>query len=493
VHVEAAVCNKHLTADWSKQDVAVVGLLFYHWSEAADIEARKQPLNLKSAALKKLLNSKWKPCGKRLEPGQYVRQVKGRRYDFDVRSLLELVAQYRAKTKGRVKLLSHVKFKVNEYYESLPVEFQPSEKDVPLHLFWAKAASEFRPKRRRKPLFRKAKDTTVKPPPPPAAHQVASPVQPMPLATQVEQLVLRYVHTCTYKHTYIYRACETHHTCTLANTVCFILSLRLHDHKRQGARALGERDAFVLRAIMNQGVSDTKLNIVLSLAHLYFFREVIPQDLLWTKGTVSAVINRLVWYEKKQKKSKMQEMVRRFPRAASFAMSDDCDGRHALETADPYIDAETKERTVTINMISVSHYVDKKDTAHAQLDFDTLVADGYPVQNVEGGNTDHPAESEIRKLIALCHANDPDFISRWPGCGLHKNNLLMVWVAKIMCPDKVIRMYCTRQFTFLYRYAFQEGKRNHTKVISAAAEDFMGCKGFWSNVPKIQQDQRFTQ
>ena len=256
---------------------------------------------------------------------------------------------------------------------------------------------------------------------------------------------------------------------------------------------MGERDAFVLRAIMNAGVSDTKLNIILSLTYLYFFRRVIPQYLLWSKGTVSAVINRLVWYEKKQKQSTMHEMVKRYPRAASFVMSDDCEGRHALEAADPYIDPTTGKRTVSINMLSVSHYVDKKDTAHAQLGYDTMVLNGYPVRNVEGGNTDHPAESEIRKLVSLCHAHDPNFHSRWPGCGLHKSQLLMVWVAKIMCPDKVIRMYCTRQFTFLYRYAFQEGKRNHTRVISAAAEDFMGCKGFWCNVPKIQQDQRFTQ
>ena len=182
VHVEEAVCDKNITTDWSKQDVAVVSLLLCHWSEAVDIEARKQPLNLKSAALKKLLNSKWKPCGKRLQPGLHVRKVKGHRYEFDGRDLLELVSKYRTNTKGRTKLLSHVKFKADEYYASIPVEFQPADKDIPLHIFWAKAESQFRPKSQRKQLFRKAKEKTEK-----SAEPVAKAVETTEVKLTLDQ------------------------------------------------------------------------------------------------------------------------------------------------------------------------------------------------------------------------------------------------------------------------------------------------------------------
>lgn len=141
----------------------MLGLVFYHWDEAKDIEARKQPLNLKSAALVKMLKCKWKPCGKRLTAGQYVRKVCRSRYDFDGRSLLELVAKYRANPKGHGKFLSHVQFKARQYFDSVPEEFRPDNRDDPIHLYWSKARTAFRPQKTRKQLFRKTKETSTAP------------------------------------------------------------------------------------------------------------------------------------------------------------------------------------------------------------------------------------------------------------------------------------------------------------------------------------------
>ena len=145
--------------DWSDQDISVLNLFFYHWDKAVCIESRKQPIALKSSALVKMLKSKWKPCGVKLEPGQYVRKVQSRRYDFDGRALLEFISKHRANTKSRAKILCQVKSRAAKYYDSVPARFQPTDRDMPMHLFWAKAESTFRPQTKRKLFFRKAKQT----------------------------------------------------------------------------------------------------------------------------------------------------------------------------------------------------------------------------------------------------------------------------------------------------------------------------------------------
>ena len=187
---------------------------------------------------------------------------------------------------------------------------------------------------------------------------------------------------------------------------------RFHDHKRKGSRALSERDAYLLRLLLvDVGVSDAKLNLCLAVAHLYFTGRIIPKDLMWGRGTVSAVINRLQWYEKKEREKKIRCMATRHPRMSVFVSSDDSNGRHAVATAYPYID-EQGRRTVERELITVSHYVKKRDAIHAEMDKEVVEDCGYPVSNIEGGNTDHPAESEIRELIRLCHEDDQDFLSR---------------------------------------------------------------------------------
>ena len=270
----------------------------------------------------------------------------------------------------------------------------------------------------------------------------------------------------------------------------------MHAHRRYhsminvrgGNRALCEKNAFILRAIKSAGVSDTKLNFFLSMAHLYFTGQVIPKDVMWGKGTVSAVENRLHWYEAERQSKKVKDMCSRHPRTCIFLFSDDSDGRHALSGACPFINKDG-ERSLMLDTMSVSHYVKKKDDHHAQLNKCKAEKLGYPVLNIAGGDTDHPAQSEIIKTVILCHGDDI-YICRWIGGGCHKTQLIAVHITRVFCGEKVIRVYCHRQFGFLYRYVFIEGKKNNARVVSKFAEKFMGAKGFWCNVPKMQQDQR---
>ena len=188
--------------------------------------------------------------------------------------------------------------------------------------------------------------------------------------------------------------------------------MEFHEHKRNGSRALSERDAYLLRLMqVSCGVADNKLNLCLAIAYLYFTGHVIPKDLMWGKGTIAAVVNRLQWYEKKKRKRKLCDMAKRHPRFSVFVSTDDSKGRHAIATAYPYID-EHGRRTVERELVTVSHYVKKKDAIHAKQDKEDVEKCGYPTTNIDGGNTDHPAESEIRELVRLCHELDPDFRSR---------------------------------------------------------------------------------
>lgn len=59
-----------------------------------------------------------------------------------------------------------------------------------------------------------------------------------------------------------------------------------------------------------------------------------------------------------------------------------------------------------------------------------------------------------------------------------------------MCKDKAMNEFSHKQFGYLYRYVFCDGKKNNARVVAAHAEEFMGGKGFWSQVPKMMQDQR---
>ena len=230
-------------------------------------------------------------------------------------------------------------------------------------------------------------------------------------------------------------------------------SHRFHEKENQrgGVRALSERNAYNLRALqLGANVSDTKLNACLANAFLYFTRQVIPKGLMWGSGTLSAVKHRIEWYEERRQGEKIRQMVDKHPRMAVFLSTDDSGGRHAISTAYPHI-TDDGTRTVLRELLTVSHYVKKQQQHHAALNKETLEKYGYPVENIAGGNTDHPAETEIRLTVELCHDNT-NWISRWLGCGNHKTALICKWISSVMCKDKAMHEFSHKQFGFLYRY-----------------------------------------
>ena len=164
-------------------------------------------------------------------------------------------------------------------------------------------------------------------------------------------------------------------------------------------------------------------------------------------------------------------MMIRYPRSSIFVSSDDSDGRHAICTAFPCIDGNG-HRYVEREILTVSHYIKKKNTHHARLDKDTLLLHGYPLRSISGGNTDHPAESEIRSLVKLCHRTDPSFVSRWLGCGNHKTALICKYISEVMCEDKAMHIFSHKQFGYVYRYVFHDGKKNNTRVVSVFTHAF---------------------
>ena len=142
------------------------------------------------------------------------------------------------------------------------------------------------------------------------------------------------------------------------------------------------------------------------------------------------------------------------------------------------------DRSIDRSITTMAYYVKKKDEHHAVVNKTVLKDAGFPVHRVGGGNTDHPAQSEIRKLVRLCKQHG-EWILLWLGCGNHKTNLLMVHFSKILCRNTERGVFCHKQTAFLLRYIAE-----HTPAFAAYAEDFTGCKGWWCNIAKMQQDQR---
>ena len=147
---------------------------------------------------------------------------------------------------------------------------------------------------------------------------------------------------------------------------------------------------------------------------------------------------------------------------------------------------------------------------------EVLINVGVPVHRVRGGDTDHPAESEIRELVRICNP-ERSIIALHLGCDCHKTNLLMVWMSKILCPGTERGVFSHKQTAFVFRYvtthmiacmsihlmhhitftnihvvhvfAFRYAA-THMLAFSEFVEEFMGCKGWWCNVSKMQQEQR---
>ena len=115
--------------------------------------------------------------------------------------------------------------------------------------------------------------------------------------------------------------------------LCNYHSHRYHEHenKRGGRRALSEKNAYILRSLqLHTGLSDRKVNVGLGNAFMYFTGRVIPENLMWGKGTINAVKHRLEWFEKRKQESAIADMVAKYPRMRIFLSSDDSGGRHAI-------------------------------------------------------------------------------------------------------------------------------------------------------------------
>ena len=211
---------------------------------------------------------------------------------------------------------------------------------------------------------------------------------------------------------------------------------------------------------------------------------VIPLDLMWGIGTVSAVNNRLHWYETTKRGEKARDMMSRFPRMNIFCQSDDSRGWHGVGATYPYVDPITGARSIQRVLATMAHLIKKKDAVHAATDKRAIEDAGLPVKRIAGGQTDHPAQSEIEELVRLCQGND--FRAMCLACGMHKTNLLMEYVSKVMCPETELGVFSHKQTAYVLRWI-----ASHTNAWAQYAENFMGCRGWWCNIPKMQQDQRW--
>jgi hypothetical protein len=238
------------------------------------------------------------------------------------------------------------------------------------------------------------------------------------------------------------------------------------------------------------GISQAKMNFCLSIVFLYLLGRAIPLlELMWGRDTLSAVIGRLEWYETKKRQDRRQKMLEAHPRMSIFLCTDDSGGRHGVGTHEPHID-DAGTMTVERDLLGIGRVIKKKDIWNAQLNKQLLVKHGYPLRCIDGGDTDHPAESEIRLTVALCHEDDPDYVARHAACGNHKGALTAIHIMRILCADKGMHQYCHKQFGFVARWVWVDGKKYNTHIVSSFAKRFMGGDGWWCNIPKVIQDQR---
>ena len=134
-------------------------------------------------------------------------------------------------------------------------------------------------------------------------------------------------------------------------------------------------------------------------------------------------------------------------------------------------------------MLTVSAYTKKSAENNAKINYDTLKKRGYPMSNMGGGGGDHPSEKEIRITVQL--AVMLTWFALWWACGAHKTALICRWVSNILCPVSILGIFTHKQLGYAFRYVFVCGKQNHAHVVAAAANKWMGCKGWWSNIPKM--------
>lgn len=266
-----------------------------------------------------------------------------------------------------------------------------------------------------------------------------------------------------------------------------LCACRFHEHYRGGRRALSERFGFFLRVLSGEvGVADNKMNLCLSVCFAGFLGRAIPIELLWGRPTMTSVFRRLAWRSEHNRTSKILDMRRREPRMCFFSFTDDTGRAHGHNTAYPYIDTHTGAWSVDREMLTVSAYTKKSSEDNAKVNYDTLKKRGYPMSNMGGGGGDHPAEKEIRitvQMAMMCSS----WLALWWACGAHKTALICKHISMIVCPDKVMGVFTHKQLGFAFRYVWVCGKQNYAHVVAATANQWMGCTGWWSNIPKMMQ------
>lgn len=124
---------------WTAQDIAVLCLIFCSWERLKAFEASSRPMQLKVAAVRKFLHQRWLgTCALRLQTGLYVQKT-GRKQQFDGTSVLQLVGEYRSRSKARNRFIAQVKHELEVHYASVPEVYRPADKHQPLHKHWQQA------------------------------------------------------------------------------------------------------------------------------------------------------------------------------------------------------------------------------------------------------------------------------------------------------------------------------------------------------------------
>ena len=123
-----------------------MGLLFGPlWDKAKQCEATSRPKSLKASAMMKEMNSIWqRTCNLDLQDGRFTLK-KNSKIMFDGTALLDVVSRYRANPKARARFRGQIRHSVRVHYDSLPTEYKPQDKALPLYKYWTAVRIAIRP------------------------------------------------------------------------------------------------------------------------------------------------------------------------------------------------------------------------------------------------------------------------------------------------------------------------------------------------------------
>ena len=141
-----SVCATTPTLKYTVQELAVMGLLFGPlWDKAKQCEATSRAKSLKTFTMRTLMHSIWqKTCDLDLQDGRFTLK-KNRKIVFDGSALIDVVSRYRSDTKARARFRGRIQHSVKMHYDSLPPEYQPRDKGLPLYKHWAAIRNAIRP------------------------------------------------------------------------------------------------------------------------------------------------------------------------------------------------------------------------------------------------------------------------------------------------------------------------------------------------------------